>query len=180
MENKLKEAIVNGFQQKYDEWIEVDKIIDENNYKSIMEIGNYDGDSLIYFAQKFNKVFGLDISKARKELPDNVTQIVGDSKSKTVIEEVYSTIIKGRRKGIDVLFIDGDHSYKGVKADFENYKGLVKKGGIIVFHDILDTPFHRSANCFVSKLWNEIKNDYETLEFISEPLHWAGIGIIKL
>jgi cephalosporin hydroxylase len=38
-------------------------------------------------------------------------------------------------KKIDFLFIDGDHSYKCVKADYDNYSPLVRKGGIIAFHD---------------------------------------------
>ena len=36
---------------------------------------------------------------------------------------------------IDMLFIDGDHSYEGVKADWENYKQFLKAGSMIVFHD---------------------------------------------
>jgi predicted O-methyltransferase YrrM len=36
---------------------------------------------------------------------------------------------------IDLLFIDGDHSYKGVKADWEIYKYLLKSGSIVIFHD---------------------------------------------
>lgn len=36
---------------------------------------------------------------------------------------------------LDVLFIDGDHSYEGVKADWEAYKGLLKTGSVVVFHD---------------------------------------------
>lgn len=35
----------------------------------------------------------------------------------------------------DVLIIDGDHSYAGVKADFENYVKTVKLGGYIIFDD---------------------------------------------
>ena len=38
-------------------------------------------------------------------------------------------------KSLDLLFIDGDHSYKGVKADWDAYKGFLKTGSIIVFHD---------------------------------------------
>lgn len=35
----------------------------------------------------------------------------------------------------DLLVIDGDHSYAGVKADFENYVEFVKLGGYIIFDD---------------------------------------------
>ena len=37
---------------------------------------------------------------------------------------------------IDLIFIDGDHSYEGVKADVESWLPKVKDGGIVVFHDI--------------------------------------------
>lgn len=36
---------------------------------------------------------------------------------------------------LDLLFIDGDHSYDGVKADWEAYKDFLKPGSIVVFHD---------------------------------------------
>lgn len=36
---------------------------------------------------------------------------------------------------LDLLFIDGDHSYEGVKADWEAYKGFLKPGSIVIFHD---------------------------------------------
>jgi hypothetical protein len=36
---------------------------------------------------------------------------------------------------IDVLFIDGDHSYDGVKKDFDLYSKLLTKSGIIILHD---------------------------------------------
>ena len=38
-------------------------------------------------------------------------------------------------KMIDVLFIDGDHSYSGVKHDYETYIKFVKINGYIVFDD---------------------------------------------
>ena len=80
-------------------------------------------------------------------------------------------------KKIDVLFIDGDHSYKGVKKDFELYAPLVTKGGIIIFHDICK---HATApECEVEKFWNEIKDKYETVELIDpNERDWGGIGII--
>jgi hypothetical protein len=36
---------------------------------------------------------------------------------------------------IDLLFIDGDHSYKGVKKDFELYSTILSDNGIIIIHD---------------------------------------------
>jgi predicted O-methyltransferase YrrM len=50
-------------------------------------------------------------------------------------------ILKGRK--VDFLFIDADHSYEGVKKDFEMYSPLVRKGGIIAFHDIIPDYYTR-------------------------------------
>lgn len=38
-------------------------------------------------------------------------------------------------KPIDLLFIDADHSYEGVRADYETWLPLVRLGGTIIFHD---------------------------------------------
>lgn len=81
-----------------------------------------------------------------------------------------------RSKGIDLLFIDGDHRYEGVKKDFEMYSPLVNKGGLIVFHDVVA---HVVEGCEVDKFWNEIKEGYEHYEFIEpEGGAWGGIGVL--
>ncbi len=36
---------------------------------------------------------------------------------------------------VDFIFIDGDHSYEGVKTDFDLWFPKLKQGGVIVFHD---------------------------------------------
>jgi len=43
---------------------------------------------------------------------------------------------KGWDKPIRLLFIDGEHSYEAVKADFELWSPFVVEGGIIAFHDV--------------------------------------------
>lgn len=80
-------------------------------------------------------------------------------------------------KQVELLFIDGDHSYDGVKKDFEMYSPLVAKGGMIAFHDIaVHTKF---ANCEVDRLWNEVKGNFRHREIIEDPKQgWAGIGIL--
>ena len=81
--------------------------------------------------------------------------------------------------GMGYIEIDGDHSYAGVKRDFELYSPLVKSGGVIGMHDIVDSPRHRRKKCDVYRFWDEIKNDYEIEEIIHDG-NWAGIGVIRI
>ena len=67
---------------------------------------------------------------------------------------------------LDFLFIDADHSYEGVKKDFEMYRELVGKGGIIAFHDIcIPKP---ETGVEVRKLWCELKKQYPCKEIIKD------------
>ncbi|MDH1262584.1 class I SAM-dependent methyltransferase [Pseudomonas sp. GD03944] len=50
--------------------------------------------------------------------------------STQVVEVVRSTVSE-----LDLLFIDGDHSYEGAKADWEYYKVFLKPGAVVIFHD---------------------------------------------
>lgn len=102
------------------------------------------------------------------------------------------TIIKtilGSNK-LDFLFIDGDHTYDGVKQDFEMYAELVKPGGAIAFHDIC--WHHPKFACHVDQLWNEIRDHYTIKEFKEQvpkpylsPLSktpaeiYGGVGILE-
>jgi predicted O-methyltransferase YrrM len=40
---------------------------------------------------------------------------------------------------VDLLFIDGDHTYASVESDYLNYEPMVRKGGIVAFHDVIGT-----------------------------------------
>jgi len=80
-------------------------------------------------------------------------------------------------KELDLLFIDGDHSYEGVKTDFHMYKPLVRKEGLIIFHDIV--PVISDSGCQGSKFWNEVRLRYETTEIIeNNKQNGFGLGIV--
>ena len=98
-----------------------------------------------------------------------------DSHEQSTLSEVED-ILGG--KAVDFLFIDGDHTYEGVKLDFEMYGPLVKRGGIIAFHDILDPPAEVSPGCQVRAFWEEIKDGYRHIEFKGKPYQWGGIGAL--
>jgi predicted O-methyltransferase YrrM len=59
-------------------------------------------------------------------------------------------------KAIDLLFIDGDHSYGGVRADFEMYAPLCAPDGIIALHDICVTPENSGRGFDVGIYWREL------------------------
>lgn len=48
----------------------------------------------------------------------------------------YSAAVAARWQGpVDLVFIDGDHSEDGVRADWDGWNGFVEPGGAVVFHD---------------------------------------------
>ncbi len=78
---------------------------------------------------------------------------------------------------VDVLFIDGDHTYEGVKKDFELYSSLVKVGGIIAFHDIYPGP--AKDNVGVLEFWSECRKHFNYKEIIKDFQQGShGIGVI--
>jgi cephalosporin hydroxylase len=77
-------------------------------------------------------------------------------------------------RSIDFLYIDGDHTYAGVKKDFEQYSPLVRKGGIIAFHDIVTTGRDHEVHRF----WNDIKPAHRHSEFVQDRQGNMGIGVI--
>lgn len=95
----------------------------------------------------------------------NICLIEEDSHDKNAIKLVNGTLEKEHKTRIDLLYIDGDHTYNGVKTDFDYFSPFVKKGGIIAFHDI----YYSSAE--VDVFFRELngKKDYCVKD--------AGIGI---
>lgn len=157
----------------------------KENCKNYLEIGSYTGHSLSTILQsKYKSNFmGIDIFKSWGDGNKmNLEKITNDNIKKFNKHNYQVNMYKGNSThlntlnkvkeyfpdGIDLLFIDGDHSYKGILNDFELYFPLVNKNGYIVFDDYLpykagnkidgnDREAPKAINEIIKKYNNQIK-----------------------
>lgn len=77
----------------------------------------------------------------------------------------------------DFVFIDGDHSYNGVKADYRMYGGMLWPGGLLALHDIL--PDASDEHIEVWRLWEQLAGRKQ--ELTSHPTQTSrGIGVLHV
>ena len=178
--------------QLKEEFAELLKIYVEKQPKIILEIGTARGGTLFSFCKLApddailisvdlpNGKFGggypdwkIPLYQAFKKENQQLYLLRGDSHNIEILNKVKD-ILNGRN--IDFLFIDADHTYEGVKKDFEMYSPLVKEGGIIAFHDIAPNGLEDFTGG-VPIFWKELKNDnFNYREFISD-INQSGYGI---
>jgi cephalosporin hydroxylase len=171
------------------------EIIRELVPQTICEIGAAQGGTLCLFshvAAREARLLSIDINFSplqRAVLPalvrrrQNATCLRADSHDTKTLTHVRKWL--GNRP-LDVLFIDGDHSYAGVASDFEMFSPLVRPGGLIGFHDIVPdfkTRFGIRTMSDVGQVpdfWNELKKSgHRTHEFIDDPEQDGyGIGVV--
>jgi predicted O-methyltransferase YrrM len=79
---------------------------------------------------------------------------------------------------VDVLFIDGDHTFEGVRRDYEMYSTLVGSDGLIAFHDIVPGPAEYVGG--VPNFWKTLRGADGILELVRDWEQGAfGIGVLR-
>jgi predicted O-methyltransferase YrrM len=177
--------------QIWEEWRQLmNFFVPERNPKRILEIGTGRAGSS-YFLTKVggagSTVVTIDAQPLAAEYVDlyqrypnqRIYGLTGMSHDPAIISRAETIFGK---EPLDLLFIDGDHSYEGVRKDFELYKKFCNEKTIICFHDIIadhgvTKGIQTDSNSGeVYKFWSELKSAYEFIEFV-QAFDQDGFGI---
>ena len=101
-----------------------------------------------------------------KSLGYDAHLFLGDSKSQEIVKAVSDL------GPFDLVFIDGDHTYEGVREDWKNYAPL---GRTVVLHDIIKPKEGERQELGVWKLWTEIHDEKQ--EYLGKDSK-MGLGIV--
>ncbi len=178
--------------QDHEEFRKFFKIVQAINPKRILEIGVCHGGTLLFWQEIGDQIIGIDYEsithggdKARifdsNGLTGGIPKEWFNSKVELVIKDSHAPAtleyIKEIMPEIDLLFIDGDHSYQGCKQDWDMYGPLVRPGGIVAFHDT-NYGRHRDPHSKIKsgKVFDEIvgcrKQDIKDVHGIG--IVWVG------
>ncbi|NQT72534.1 MAG: class I SAM-dependent methyltransferase [Chloroflexi bacterium] len=105
---------------------------------TMLDIGlGHHGGSHMLWRQIFDKVVTIELDPVRalnfklsEWLNSRSMIVIGRSEDPRTLDKVRQCT-----DSVDVLFIDGDHTYDAVRNDYLIYRNVVKSGGIIGFHD---------------------------------------------
>lgn len=148
----------------------------------IVEIGCDAGGTLYAWRQITAEVYGitlLDNSIPTGGIgapcdPHGATLIRGDSHDPATRAQLVAAL---HGRPVDVLVVDGDHSYAGAKADLDDYGPLVRDGGLVLFHDVVND---RDPRVDLTRLWAELTADGRGETITSRtgrPLGWGVLHI---
>lgn len=194
-----RDAKNRGAQQKKSELRPFISYLSNHTLRTVVEIGTYRGGTLWLWCQLAEPDAlilsidlpggdfggGYDDGQARRirsfaRADQELVLIQADSHLDRTHEQLIDAL--GPRP-VDLLFIDADHTYEGVKQDYEMYAPLVRRGGVVAFHDIL--PHTMDEQCKVDIFWEELKREVVATfeEFVdtdtpSEAGVWGGIGVL--
>jgi predicted O-methyltransferase YrrM len=178
------------------------RLVRSRSARSILEIGTANGGTLFALSQVCASdaiVISIDLPggpygggypRWREPLyrsfarpGQRIELLLGDSHSEAMVTRV-ERVLDGR--ALDVVLIDGDHAYDGVRRDFENYLPLLSPHGLIAFHDIVPESSRGVTAELdicpgdVSEFWSAIRNEHTSREIVED---WEqggfGIGVLQ-
>lgn len=120
----------------------------------IVDIGLHEGRTAIALALGSDPsvaVYGIDIERFPKYL-SNVEKFELQDRLFRIIKKSH-LCAKTWTLPINMIFIDGDHSYEAVRKDIKGWMPHVVKGGVVAFHDYVQRDVKDAVDKFEGKLY---------------------------
>lgn len=154
--------------------------------RSLVELGTYRGNSYMNFCQSIlannvpTKAYAVDTWSGDEHSGYYGNEIFLELKKKhdplygSFSQLLQMTFDEARPRfqdgSIDLLHIDGPHTYEAVKHDFENWLPAMSNRGVVIFHD---TDVYEGS-FGVHRLWEEVSKHYRSFRFN----HSNGLGVL--
>jgi hypothetical protein len=164
-------------------------LISEIKPKIFVELGTHTGNSYFSFCQAIKNyevscsAYAVDTwegdehaGRYEQEIFESVNLYNNENfiRFSSLLKMPFDEAVTSFKDGsINLLHIDGLHTYEAVRHDFETWLPKLAPGAIVIFHDtnVRDRDFG------VWKLWEELQSEYvNTIEFV----HSHGLGVLQL
>ena len=113
----------------------------ENNTQ-LITIDHHRGSEEQQLGQEYFDPEEFDYKKNRVDtlptLLKNISKHELDNFVKALVSDSVSAA-KNLEDNLDLVFIDGSHTFESARLDYASWKGKIRKGGILAIHDIYDT-----------------------------------------
>lgn len=154
---------------------------------TLVELGVHYGESYFAFCQAISeshtacKAFGVDSWQGDQHTGQYGEEVFAEVEAHN--REFYNAFSELVRRSfdeaanrfetesIDILHIDGAHTYECVRHDFETWFPKIRPGGVVLLHDTAG----RSGGFEVWRLWEDIRHLYPSFEFT----HSCGLGVLQ-
>jgi predicted O-methyltransferase YrrM len=161
--------------------------------KTIVELGTYSGSSFAAFCQAVEacgieaKCYGIDLwqgdihmGKFEEDLFQEVSAYMASNYPAiaTLVRKDFNEAVDLFDDGsVDLLHIDGTHTYEAVSNDYNTWLPKMSDCGVVLFHDINVTVKNAGEAALrfgVRKFFDSVKAQYPHLEFE----HCWGLGVL--
>lgn len=153
--------------------------------KKVVELGSYLGASFFAFCQAAEEFkiececYAIDTWEGDKHAGHYTNEVYDIVRRAHVPYAHFAYLLRmtfdkaaelDEVNNIDLLHIDGLHTYEAVKHDFETWLPKMSEQGVIIFHDTAEMK----ADFGVWRLWDEISTQYPSFNF----MHEHGLGVL--